>query len=249
MYTDRPLLKGNARVIVKTAKPSLLTAAVIYLAVYALINYLSTRVLGVNITTEDAQRYMNYYMSGNYDALVSLADKLQPPASAYLLNMLLGFVMNIVEAGLVIFIFNTVKNAGAVFGNLLDGFAHAGRLILLFVLEGLFVFLWSLLLIVPGIIAAYRYRMALYLLLENPDLGVMDCLKTSSRMMKGHKWELFVLDLSFIGWYLLRAIPYLGWATMIWSEPYMKTTYVLYYLALSGRPVIVNAGGNANPYQ
>ena len=100
-------------------------------------------------------------------------------------------------------------------------------------LEIVFIYLWTLLLIVPGIIAAYRYRQALYLLIENPELSPLDCLRFSSQMMVGHKWELFVLDLSFLGWYLLCLLP----GAIVWVEPYTRITYTNYYLALRDIPL------------
>ena len=68
---------------------------------------------------------------------------------------------------------------------------------------GVFVFLWSLLLVVPGIIAAYRYSQAFYLMAQNPDIGVVDAVELSKKMMCGHKGRLFCLHISFIGWWLL----------------------------------------------
>ena len=239
MYTDRSLLKRNAKTIIKTAKPSMITAAVIFLVVYLLLSTLSSAVLGLNVDYNDLQQYMHYYMNGDFEAVLRISERMMPPSSAYFLNALISIVTYLFTAGFIIFIFNTVKNLGAVYGNLLDGFGLAGRLILLALLQGLFVFLWSLLFIIPGIIAAYRYRMARYLLLDDPSRGASECIRMSKQMMKGHKWELFVLDLSFIGWYLLAAIPYVGYAVMIWTEPYVNTTYVLYYMALAGKPVIV----------
>ena len=73
-------------------------------------------------------------------------------------------------------------------------------------MQYIFIFLWSLLFIVPGIIAAYRYRFALYNLCENPEMGVMEALNMSKAQTLGFKGQLFVLDLSFIGWYLLSGL-------------------------------------------
>ena len=248
MYTSRPLLKNNARIIIKTAKPSILTAGLIFLAVSILLGYLSGSVMGVNISAGDIQQYMNYYMNGDFQALLRLSESMRPPASAYLLNLAIRAVLYIVGAGFLIFILNTVKSAGAVYGNLLDGFGLAAKLILLALLEGLFIFLWSLLFIIPGIIAFYRYRMAKFLLLDHPDMSVTDCIRVSKQMMAGHKGECFVLDLSFLGWAILAAIPYIGYAVSIWTIPYINTTYVLYYMALAGKPVTVAAAPGSTPY-
>lgn len=99
------------------------------------------------------------------------------------------------------------------------------------ILQGLFVFLWSLLLVVPGIIAAYRYRQALYLLLDHPEKSAWQCLRESAAVMRGHKWELFVLDLSFLGWMLLSA---LFAPVSIWLDPYRAITNANYYNRLVG---------------
>ena len=248
MNISRPVLKNNARIIIKTAKPSILTAGLIFLAVSIVLGFLSSSVLGVNMTADDLRQYMNYYLNGDYQALIRLSESMSPPASAHLLNLLIQAVLYIVGAGFLIFILNTVKIAGAVYGNLLDGFGLAGKLILLAFLEGLFIFLWSLLFIIPGIIATYRYRMAKFLLLDHPEMDVTDCIRVSKQMMKGHKWELFVLDLSFIGWAILAALPYVGYAVSIWTIPYINTTYVLYYMALAGKPVTVAPAPSQNPY-
>ena len=171
MYTSRPLLKNNARIIIRTARPSLITAGLILVAVSFLFSMLSGSVLGVNMTAEDIRQYMNYYANGDFQALLRLSERMAPPSSAYLINALIQVVLYIFSAGFLIFILNTVKSAGAVYGNLLDGFALAGKLVLLALLESLFIFLWSLLFFIPGIIAAYRYRMAKFLLLDHPEMG------------------------------------------------------------------------------
>ena len=108
-------------------------------------------------------------------------------------------------------------------------------MIVLQILSGIFIFLWSLLLVVPGIIAAYRYRQAIYILIDHPEMSVLECISESKRLMKGHKWELFVLDLSFIGWMILSAPPVLGLFVSIYTTPYTGLTYALYYEALCGR--------------
>jgi uncharacterized membrane protein len=76
----------------------------------------------------------------------------------------------------------------------------------LMLLMGIFIFLWSLLLVVPGIIAAYSYSMAPYLMAENPDIDAFEAIRRSKLMMDGNKGRLFSLHLSFIGWALLSAV-------------------------------------------
>ena len=88
-------------------------------------------------------------------------------------------------------------------------------------------FLWSLLLIVPGIIKAYAYSQAFYILADNKKMSAKEILAKSEKMMKGHKWELFVLQLSFLGWAILCAFTFgIGY---LWLVPYMDTTLANYY--------------------
>ncbi len=246
MYTSRPLLKNNAKIIIRTARPSVIAASLIFLLVSLLMGALSTKLTG--ITADNLITYQNYVSSGDFERALTYLTSLIPPRSARVFILLLSIVSMIWQAGYTIFILNTVKKSGATYGNLLDGFSMTFKLILLSFLRALFITLWSLLFYFPGIIAAYRYRMSLYLLLDHPEMGVMECLRTSKQMMKGHKWECFVLDLSFIGWRLLSELPLIGYFVSLWVTPYINTTYVLYYMALSGKPVTVGPAPSQNPY-
>ena len=124
---------------------------------------------------------------------------------------------------------NTVRQTGPVFGNLLDGFGMLPRLLFLLVLQYAFIILWSLLFLIPGIIAAYRYSLAVYVMIDHPEYTAMDCLRESKRLTNGYKAQLFTLDLSFILWLLLTALPVLGYAAQVYVTPYMETARVLYY--------------------
>jgi uncharacterized membrane protein len=85
-------------------------------------------------------------------------------------------------------------------------FSQLPRLIPFFILlliQGIFILLWSLLLIVPGIIASIRYSQAFYILIDHPEMKASDAINRSKEMMDGQKWKYFLLMLSFIGWYIL----------------------------------------------
>ena len=102
---------------------------------------------------------------------------------------------------------------------------------------GLFTFLWSLLLVIPGIIKAFGYSMAMYILAENPDMPAREALKKSEAMMKGHKMELFVLYLSFLGWLLLCCVTF-GIAS-VYVAPLMSATFANFYNNIKSAPVEV----------
>ena len=94
-------------------------------------------------------------------------------------------------------------------------------------LVGIFVFLWSLLLVIPGIIAAIRYSQAFYIKLDNKDLGVFECIDKSKEIMNGHKMDYFLLILSFIGWAILGIFT-LG-ILYFWLVPYFSVTMCNFY--------------------
>ncbi len=102
-------------------------------------------------------------------------------------------------------------------------------------LVGIYTFLWSLLFFIPGIVKAYSYSMALRILAENPGKSARECIKESMAMTNGHKWELFVLNLSFIGWIFL--MPFTFGILGIWLIPYMNATVTNAYESL--KPVTV----------
>ena len=96
----------------------------------------------------------------------------------------------------------------------------------------LYTFLWSLLFIIPGIVKSYSYAMTPYILLDRPELSATDAIKESEKMMNGHKMELFILDLSFIGWILLSILT--CGVLVLYVEPYMMATRSAFYLELKG---------------
>lgn len=99
-------------------------------------------------------------------------------------------------------------------------------------LVGLFTFLWSLLLFVPGIIKACSYSQAMYILAENPGISPTEAINRSKAMMEGHKMEYFLLSLSFIGWALLA--PFTLGILYIWLIPYMQATMANFHKSLTG---------------
>ena len=117
------------------------------------------------------------------------------------------------------------------------GFAFSknyGNVVKTMFFRDLWVFLWALLFIVPGIIKRLEYRMVPYLLAENPDMDRKEALKKSSEMMYGNKWDSFVLDLSFFGWIIL-GICTLGLLGIFYVDPYIAGTDAELYKAVSGK--------------
>jgi uncharacterized membrane protein len=108
-----------------------------------------------------------------------------------------------------------------------EGFSDFKRTFLFHFVSTIFIFLWTLLLVVPGIIAAIRYSMGYYLMAENPDLTFMEAINVSSGIMNGHKMDFFVFSLSFIGWFFLSIITFgLGFLYLI---PYYQMSKLNFY--------------------
>lgn len=94
-------------------------------------------------------------------------------------------------------------------------------------LKAIYIFLWSLLLIIPGIIKHYSYAMTEFILLDNPELDADSAIHKSRMLMQNHKWDLFCLDLSFIGWFILCILTCgIGF---LWLSPYVKMTHAAFY--------------------
>lgn len=126
--------------------------------------------------------------------------------------------------------FNSLYMEGdnAVTGNTFRfGFRRWGRNVWGMFLVGFFTSLWSLLLIVPGIIKFYAYAMTPYILIDNPELSANQAINLSCKMMKGHKFDLFFLQLSFIGWGILSVFT--GGIGLLWLMPYMMGAQAAFY--------------------
>lgn len=120
----------------------------------------------------------------------------------------------------------TLPEAGALFAPFKQYARTVGAVLLVFV----YTLLWTLLLVIPGIIKAYSYSMTFYILRENPEMTAGDAITASQKMMDGHKMDLFLLSLSFIGWAILASITFgIGY---LWLIPYIYTAYAAFYETL-----------------
>ena len=115
--------------------------------------------------------------------------------------------------------------------SLFDAFGNFFRFLGLNILISILVSLATLLLIIPGIILSYSYALAPYLLMDDPKKGPIQCMRESRERMRGHKWKLFLLDLSLLGWLLLTLIP----GVAIYTVPYCYTVRANFYRAVTGR--------------
>lgn len=156
-------------------------------------------------------------MSGYYTDAATAANGASTAVS------ILGILVAVVfEVGIAWFAYSVYRGETPDVGNLFIAFkdGRLGRVLGGMLLVTLYVILWSLLLVIPGIIKAYQYSMMPYLLIDRPDLSIKECFAMSKEMTAGHKWNLFVLDLSFIGWILLAVLTF-GILDIFYVTPYL----------------------------
>ena len=144
------------------------------------------------------------------------------------------FLLNPLEVGCQRFFVENSKNP-AELSELGFGFKnHYGNVVATILLRDVFLFLWGLLFLIPAIIKTYSYRMVPYIVAENPDMKATDAITLSRNMMNGHKWKAFVLDLSFIGWYILSVLTF-GLLALFYVSPYYYATSAELYGALKSK--------------
>lgn len=133
----------------------------------------------------------------------------------------------------------TSRNGSEPLDTMFDGFKYDfAQNMLLGLMIGLFTFLWSLLLIIPGIVKSYSYSMAYYIKCDHPEYNWKQCIDESRRIMRGNKWRLFCLDLSFIGWILLAGLASamtlgVGSIMTLWINPYMTAARTSFYRSIA----------------
>ena len=164
-----------------------------------------------------------------------------PPAVVTFVGVFVFLFTFVLNAGYTIYLMGVRRGEQMGYGTLFDGFAYAGKIIVLELLRFLLVLAWpmlaaatgaafGLLLTLPGIFLSYCFFFALYDLLDDPGLSVMDALKLSFRQTRGHRAELFLLDLSFLIWDLLSLLT--AGLSSVYSRPYIEQTRLGYYYAV-----------------
>jgi uncharacterized membrane protein len=155
---------------------------------------------------------------------VAISPGLFHPALQLILNLLFTGAFSFGMVALFLLLVRKKKHAVK---NIFDGFRILERTIPLSLWMCLFILLWALLLIIPGIIAAFRYSMSYYILYDNPKIKAKDAIRKSKEMMLGYKWKLFCLHFSFIGWYLLGILTLgIGW---LWVATYQGAATAIFY--------------------
>lgn len=202
---DRKQLKSDMKALLGDAEVSPNAMTALYLGIILALNLADT-FAGGNAATVAERNLLGIFVY-------------------VLVNLLAG----VLAMGFTLYCMAVRRGQRAEFLTLFDGFSMVGKIIGLNLVISLFVGLWSMLFVVPGIIAAYRYRFAFFNLLENPSLGILEALDRSKQQTLGYKGQLFTLDLSYMGWNLLASAPallYLFYVYYHLIESMLYNTYV-----------------------
>lgn len=141
------------------------------------------------------------------------------------------FVGNVIGTGMRGWFLRYSRGENAPFGELFASFRIYLPVVAANFLRSLYTFLWSLLFVIPGIVKSYAYSMTDYIIYENPNLSANQAITLSRELTQGAKWDLFVLDLSFIGWNLLSALTF-GLLGILYVNPYYSTAHAMVYDSL-----------------
>ena len=258
-------LKAAARARMREGYPGdprgVFRLTLIYLLLTELVGQI-VNLLPSNPVTALSDRIMEAYSSGSSEAVLAVYDNagalFRAPAARVtlfftILVLLYSIVMSFGYSGSMM---DLHRGGQPGVRDLFARFHMAGQIVLLTLLMAVCIYLWSLLLVIPGLIAAYRYRMSRYVLLDRPELGVIRAWQESKRLMQGHKWQLFLVDFSFLPWYLVSILLSYGLAWLlslaglslaaIWVSfaaglvvsvflnPYVELTVVGFYERLRG---------------
>lgn len=221
MLLDRVSLKNEAKGILRGARVSPYLFTLLFMGISLVLTAVS------DFVSFDEDMVHNIYYSTGVDLSFLVLHRAFPAALVTFVSILVSLLGVLLNAGYYRYHLAVRRGEEVPYLGLFDGFSFAGKLILLALVQYIFIFLWTLLFIIPGFIAAYRYRFAVYNLCENPDMGVMEAINMSKAQTAGFKWQLFVLDLSFIGWRILSGLTLNILA--IWLNPYIVQTDVGFF--------------------
>ena len=235
--TDRVELKTRAKAAMRKAAPNIFLVAFVCLLLTNAPTFVTEGptirlMLQANSVEEMVYIYENSGISGGF--LLTLA------------TFAMSMFLNLVTCGWQLYTLRASREeeTGGL-ETLFACFQQFWRFLSAVLLMGLFTALWTMLFIIPGLIAVYSYSQTIYIMLDHPEMSAMEAIAASKQMMRGHKAELFVLELSFFGWMLLAGFTF--GILLIWLEPYMQISKANFYNAVSGWQPYVPQEPNLDP--
>lgn len=227
---DRAAIKAEAKDIIRRARVSPLLMTAIVMAIAFVLERVADLVENGSLfyTYSFQREYLRLLLEGNYyglDALLSAVPEVTLTSSFF--GILVSLFTLILNAGYYVYCMGIRQGLEMPYATLAEGLSVAGKLIWCWVQVSVRVFLWTMLFIIPGMVAIYRYRFAFYNILTDSTLSAGDAIRLSCQQTMGIKGALFVLDLSFLGWEILAAFT-MG-LLHIWLVPYQVVCDLAYF--------------------
>lgn len=239
-------LKIRAKNVIRRRLSAILLTSLAFMLVNYLLTYLSNELSGLNDWTNEFARRLQTYMdqlqkAATPEEMYAILDKLSMPSVSFfsrgvfasVLSLLISLMSVPLSAGYVFHVLAEMRGHETKVTSIFSGFRVTLKALAISVLTGLLVALGSILFIIPGIVLMLRYSLAVFVLMDDPSKGPIQCMKESGRLMQGGKWNYFKLSLSFILWYMLSSlvttligIPLLN----IYLTPYVNLTSAAFYL-------------------
>ena len=229
-------LKSGARRLIAENAPKLIVISIIFIALDAVMSEFQFRFVGIAGFLAGLNERL---LSGEAPRIRMLLSAFAPSGAA--LALVLAFLMQIVRVGYIGYCMKISRRQAGDYKDVFDGFLYFGKILLLSFLTFLITLPLYVLFIFPGVVASYMFRQAYYILLDAPEKGVFQCIVESKRLMSGKKLDLFLLDLSFLGWILLDLTlvlliptPFALPLVSIWLIPYQGLARAAFYDKLVG---------------
>jgi uncharacterized membrane protein len=216
--------KANSRELIRSNVPKLIFIGLIYIIITSILGELQFRL--------PAPVGIYGQLRTGLITVEQFTGSIRP--YGLFLSLILGISLPVISIGYQCYCLKIVRNQKGEYTDLMTGFSIFTKVIGISIITTIIIFLWSLLLFFPGLIAYYKFRQAYFILLDDPSKGIMQCINESKQLMHGKKVDLFLLDISFIGWYLLDVlvltfvIPVFS-IVSIWLTPYYGLTQAAYY--------------------
>ena len=227
---DRGEIKQEAKGILRGARVSPIVMTLLVMAIVFVLERVTDLVEGGSLFYSYGLtwRYYDALMSSDIGSMQALLDSLPDNTGmTFFFSVLVSLAGLVLNGGYYIYCMGIRRGAEMPYSTLADGLGVAGKLIWCSIQMGVKIFLWSMLFWIPGIIAAYRYRFSYYNILTDASLTAGEAIRLSCQQTRGMKWELFVLDLSFLGWGLLSALTF--GLLNVWLTPYMTLCDLAYF--------------------
>lgn len=244
MFFDRVDAKYEAKQIIRTGSPSPVLVTALYLLLTSGIGYL------VDIFVADPFSQAVGYVLEGYDPFDVYAYVFggRGAVIAIFVSVLLSLYNTVMSFGYDSYILRTSRGEESGYRDLLDGTGLIVKVVVLELLVSLVTLIGGVFFIIPGILLSFSYAMATFCLLDEPEISVLEAMRRSRRLMRGRRMDLFVVELSFLGWMLLAAGAALVLGAVLgegaevlaenvfhfWLTPYMSIVFAKFYNGLIG---------------